>query len=103
MYSSFSSAPPSIFFPPRLEVVVKKQNPDGFASHSRYQSPFYRLFGHQAHGPSGKAFRRIAADYGDNTLALAVFQQGGRAGPFLLIQCPLEPPLPVTMPNLANG
>src|SRR5450755_2194605 len=64
-YSSLSSATHHIFFPPRLEVVVEQQNPNGLSSDSRNQFPLHRFFGHQAHGPSGKTLRRSAADHSD--------------------------------------
>src|SRR5450631_2762395 len=94
-YSSLSSATHHIFFPPRLEVVVEQQNPNGLSSCSRNQFPLHRFLGHQAHGPSGKTLRWIAANHSDNALLLAVVQQPGRSGPRLFIKRAFQAPLPV--------
>src|SRR3954447_16471993 len=77
MYSSVSSATHHIFFPPRLEVVVKKQNPDGFPSYSWDQSALDRFFGYQSHGPPSAPLWWVAAHHGDNALTLTILQQRG--------------------------
>ena len=82
---------------------MEEQNPDGFPSHSRHQSPLHGFLGHQSHGPPGATFGRVTADHGDDALPLAVLQQRGSAGPLLLIKCPFESPLLVAMADLPNG
>jgi hypothetical protein len=74
IYSSLSSATHHNFFPPRLEVVVEEQNPDGFSSRSRNQPPLQGFLGHQAHSPPGATLRRASEDRGDNVLFLAGVQ-----------------------------
>src|SRR5215471_14785327 len=39
------------FFPPRLEVVMQHQSPNGFAAHLPYQPALDCFLGHQPHGP----------------------------------------------------
>src|SRR5271154_1546614 len=90
MYSSLSSATHHIFFPPRLEVVVKEQNPDGFPSHAWNQSPLHRLLRHQSHGPAGATLWRVAAHHGDDPLLLAVVQNSLSAGALLVVERGLE-------------
>src|SRR3954447_13708224 len=70
MYSSVSSATHHIFFPPRLEVVGKKQDAYGFSAHAGNHLPFHGFLGHQTHGPAGAAFGRIATHHADNPLLL---------------------------------
>src|ERR1700692_2810133 len=103
MYSSSSSATHHIFFPPRLEVVVKEQYPDRFSSHSRNQSSFHGFLRHQSHGPAGAGLGRITANHDDIALPLAVLQNRGRARAVLLIKSALESSLLVAMADLANG
>jgi len=50
--------------------VALQQNPDGLSAHLGNQFPFDGLFGDQADGPTGTAFRRFTADHGNNTLLL---------------------------------
>jgi hypothetical protein len=97
-----SSATHHIFFPPRFEIVVQEQDPNGFSSHAWNQSPLHGFFRHQAHGPSGATFGRIAANHSDNSLLLAVLQQRGRAGPLFLIERAFEAILLVAVTDLAN-
>ena len=66
-------------------------------------SPLDGFLGHQPHGPAGAAFRRVAADHGDDALLLAVVQHRGRSGPLLLIQRGFQTALLVAMADLANG
>src|ERR1700679_2308371 len=102
MYSSLSSGTHHIFFPPRLEVVAKKQNPNGFASDPRNQMSLYSLFGHQPHGPPGMALWRSGAHHGDDPLLLAVFQQRGCPRTLFLVDGTIEPALLISMPHLSN-
>ena len=75
MYSSLSSGTDHIFFPPRLELVAEQKNPDGFPPHLWHQLAFHRFFGNQPDGPPRPAFRRVAADHGDDALARFGVQQ----------------------------
>jgi hypothetical protein len=102
MYSSLSSGTHHIFFPPRLEVVAKKQNPNGFAADPWQYPPLNRLLGHQSHGPARMAFRRVGANHGDDSLFLIVFQQTGRARPVFLEKSALKTSALVTMSHLPN-
>jgi hypothetical protein len=86
-----------IFFPPRLEIVVKQQNPDGFSTHSWYQFTFHGLFGYQSHGPTRLALWRIAAYHGDDALFLVAVQHLDRAGSLLLVQSTIQSALFITM------
>jgi hypothetical protein len=79
-----------IFFPPRPEVVVKQQNPNGLPTHSRRQFTLHGLFGYQSHGPTRLALRRIAAYHGDDALFLVAIQDLGRTGSLLLVQSSLQ-------------
>src|SRR4051794_28727789 len=83
MYSSSSSATHHIFFPPRLEVVGKEQDADGFPPHAGDQLALHGFLSHQTHGPSRAAFGGITAYHGDNPLFLAVVEHGGCAGTLL--------------------
>src|SRR5205823_14996540 len=103
MYSSLSSPTHHIFFPPRLEVVVEEQNPDGLPSHAWDQSPFDGFLRHQAHGPAGAAFGRIAAHHGDDPLLLTLVEHSGRAGTLLFEQRRLQTAALVTTGNRADG
>jgi hypothetical protein len=60
-----------IFFPPRLQLVALQQNSDCLSAHLGNQFPFDGLFGDQADGPTGTAFRRFTADHSDNMSAAA--------------------------------
>src|SRR3954451_16390669 len=103
MYSSSSSATHHIFFPPRLEVVGKKQDAYGFSAHAGNHPPLHGFLGHQTHGPAGAAFGRIATHHGDNPLLLAVVENGGRAGALLLKQRRFQTPPLISMPDRANS
>ena len=54
--------------------MALQQNPDCLSAHLGNQLPFDGLFGDQADGPTGTAFRRFAADHGDNTLLLGAVE-----------------------------
>src|ERR1035437_7363249 len=71
MYSSSSSATHHIFFPPRLQVVVEQENPNGFPSHLGDQFSFDDLLGHQPHRPSSAPSGWSAANHGNDQLLLA--------------------------------
>src|ERR1039457_3317461 len=102
MYWSLSSATHHIFFPPRLEVVVEEQNPDGFPSHAWDQSALHRFLGHQSHGPAGAALWRATAHHGDDPLLLAVYQNRRSPWPLLVVERGFEATRLVTMTDLPN-
>src|ERR1700730_1401500 len=102
MYSSLSSPTHHIFFPPRLEVVVNEQYPDGFPSHARNQSSFHGFLGYQPHGPAGAALGRVTANHGDNALPLAILQHRGCSRALLLVEGTIETSLRVAMSDLPN-
>ncbi len=79
MYLSSSSGTHYIFFPPRLEVVAEKQNPNCFTSYPRNQSSFYGLFRHQSHRHSGVAFRRSGARHRNDPLLFGCLPAFGMA------------------------
>ena len=82
--------------------MAEQENADGFSSHAGNQFAFYGFFGHQANRPASAAFRRAAADHGNQSLFLAVVQHFRRSGPLLLIERPFQAPLLITMANLPN-
>src|SRR3979409_206985 len=102
MYSSLSSPTHHIFFPPRLEVVVEEQHPDGFPSYARNQSSFHGFLGYQSHGPASAALRRITANHGNNALPLAVLQHRGRSWALLLVEGTIQTSLLVAMSDFPN-
>src|SRR5215467_864407 len=103
MYSSSRSATHHIFFPPRLEVVVKQQNPYRLPSYLRHQFTLHRFFGHQANRPPGATLWRIATDHGDNALFLVSIQHLGGAWPLLLVKRTLQASPLIAMAESANG
>ena len=74
-----------------------------FLAATRFMDALRLVFGHQAHGPAGAAFRRVAANHGDNSLFLAVVEHGRCAGPLLLVECRFQAALLITVTDLANG
>src|SRR5579864_3331002 len=102
MYSSVSSGTHHIFFPPRLKVVAEKQNPNGFASDPRNQPFLYGVLCHQSNCPAGMTLRGAGTDHGDDTLLLAVFQQGSRTRSFLFMEGAIQSAFDVPMPHLPN-
>jgi hypothetical protein len=85
MYSSLSSGTDHIFFPPRFELVAEEKNPDRFPPHLGGQLAFHRFLGDQPDGPPRPAFRWIAADHGNDPLALFGIQQTLRSRTLLVI------------------
>src|ERR1019366_1219629 len=71
MYSLLSSATHHIFFPPRLEVVVEQQDPDGLTPNAGHQFAFHGFLGYQTHGPSRAPFGRITTNHRNDPLFLA--------------------------------
>src|SRR5208283_1428077 len=86
MYSSSRSATTHIFFPPRLEIVAQQENANGFPSDTGNQFAFDGFFRYQADGPTGAAFRRIAAYHCNQTLFLAVVEHFRRSRSLFLVQ-----------------
>src|SRR5579862_8793429 len=91
MYSSVSSGTVHIFFPPRLELVAEQKNPDRFPPYLWHQLAFHRFFGDQPDGPPRPALGRIAADHGDDALALFGIQQTLRSRTLFVIQGAFQP------------
>jgi hypothetical protein len=92
-----------IFFPPRLEIVVDQQQPDGFSPYFRNEAAFYRFLGHQTDSPTGMACGRVAADHGDDALLFGGLQQVCRARTLFVIQRLFQTRLLVTASDLAQG
>ena len=84
MYSSLSSGTDHIFFPPRLEVVAEgstRSFPATFGASLRFTASSAI----NPDGPPRPAFRRIAADHGNDPLALFGIQHTLRSRPLLVI------------------
>src|ERR1017187_2142793 len=103
MYSSSSSATHHIFFPPRLQVVVEQENPNGFPSHLGDQFSFDDLLGHQPHRPSSAPSWWSAANHGNDPLLLAFVQQLGRSWTLLVVQRAIQIPVLVALPDVVHG
>jgi hypothetical protein len=91
-----------IFFPPRLQFVALQQNPDCLSAHLGNQLPFDGLFGDQADGPTGTAFRRFAADHGDNTLLLWAVENLPGSRPLFGVDGGIQAVAHVAMGDLAD-
>jgi hypothetical protein len=91
-----------IFFPPRLQLVALQQNSDCLSAHLGNQFPFDGLFGDQADGPSGTAFRRFAADHGHNTLLLWAIENLLGSRPLFGVDGGIQAVAHVAMGDLAN-
>jgi hypothetical protein len=91
-----------IFFPPRLQLVALQQNSDCLSAHLGNQFPFDGLFGDQADGPSGTAFRRFAADHGDNTLLLWAVENLPGSRPLFGVDGGIQAVAHVAMGDLAD-
>ena len=83
--------------------MVKEQNPNGFSSHPRDQSPFDSFLDHQTDGPAGAAFGRIAAHHSDDPLFLRIVEYGCCAGALLFEQRRFQTALLVTTRNRTDG
>src|SRR6266516_6348812 len=103
MYSESSSATHHIFFPPRLEVVVEQQDPDGFPPNVRHQLTFYRLLGHQTHGPSRTTFGRITTNHGNDPLFLAGVERDCGPRMPLIVERPLQAFVLIAPSDLAHS
>ena len=87
MYSSFSSATHHIFFPPRLQFVVLKQDADRLPADLRRQLPLDGFFGDESHRPPRLARGRRTAHHGDDPLTLSWVQGPRFARSRLFVQC----------------
>src|SRR5262245_33632112 len=103
MYSSSRSATHHIFFPPRLEVVVQKENADSFSSYPGCQLALDGFLGDEAHGPSGGALGRVAANHGDDALLLGGVEHGSGTRALFFIERGLQPTLLVAAREIADG
>jgi hypothetical protein len=102
MYAWSNSAMHHIFFPPRLQLVALQQNPDCFSAHLGNQLAFDCFFGDQADGPTGAAFRRFAADHGNDALLLRAVENLPCSGPLFGIDGGVQAIAHVAMGNLAD-
>ena len=102
MYGWSNSAMHHIFFPPRLQLVALQQNSDCLSAHLGNQFPFDGLFGDQADGPSGTAFRRFAADHGHNTLLLSAVENLLGSRPLFGVDGGIQAVVHVAMGDLAD-
>jgi hypothetical protein len=91
-----------IFFPPRLQLVALQQNPDCFSAHLGNQLSFDGLFGDQADGPTGAAFRRFAADHSDDTLLLGAVENLLCPRPLFGVDGRIQTVVDVAMGDLAD-
>ena len=64
---------------------------------------FDGFFRHQPNGPTGAAFRRAAADHGNQLLFLGNVQQGYGSGPLFFVKCPFQAASLVPMAEFSNG
>src|SRR5215510_11334018 len=103
MYSSSRSATTHIFFPPRFEIVAQQENANGFSSYTGNQFAFDGFFRDQADGPTGAAFRRIAAYHCNQTLLLAIVEHFRRSRPLFFVQCALQAALQIPTADAAYG
>ena len=82
--------------------MALQQNSDCLSAHLGNQLPFDGLFGDQADGPSGTAFRRFAADHGDNTLLLWAVENLPGSRPLFGVDGGIQAVAHVAMGDLAN-
>jgi hypothetical protein len=92
-----------MFFPPRFELAVSQQNPDGFATDAGHQLALDRLFHDQAYGPAGAALGRITANHGDNALLSGGLQKRFGAAPLALVQRTFQAAVQIAMSDTAHG
>ena len=103
MYDWSNSAMHHIFFPPRLQLVALQQNSDCLSAHLGNQLPFDGLFGDQADGPPGTAFRRFTADHGNNPLLLWAVDNLPGSWPLFGVDGGIQAVAHVAMGDLADG
>ena len=82
--------------------MALQQNSDCLSAHLGNQFPFDGLFGDQADCPSGAAFRRFAADHGDNTLLLWAVENLLGSRPLFGVDGRIQTVVHVAMRDLAD-
>jgi hypothetical protein len=82
--------------------VAQQENPNGFPSDSRNQFAFDGFFRHQAHCPTGTAFRWATAYHCNQTLFLAIIEYLGCSGPLFFIQRPLQSALLIPAADVSD-
>jgi hypothetical protein len=83
--------------------VVEEQDPNGFPSHPGDQPAFDRFLRHQSHGPTGAAFRRIAAHHSNDPLLLGIVEHGDCAGTLFFEERRFQTSALVTTRNRTDG
>ena len=91
------------FFPATASGRGSAGESECFPSYARNQFAFDGFLCHQAHRPTGAAFRRTAAYHCNQTLFLAFVEHFRCTRPLSFIQCPLQTALLVTAANIAYG
>ena len=81
--------------------MAQQENANGFPSYTGNQFAFDGLFRYQPDGPTGAAFRRIAAYHCNQTLLLAVIEHFRRSRSLFLVQRALQSALLVTAADTA--
>ena len=99
----FIPAHTHIFFPPRFEIVAEEEYPNGFPSYTWNQFTFDGFYRYQTHGPTGAAFRRIAAHHSNDPLLLGIVEHGDCAGTLFFEERRFQTSTLVTMRNRADG
>src|SRR5215469_4776031 len=103
MYSSLSSATHHIFFPPRLEVVVQKQDANRLSADAGDEFPLDRLLDDQTHGPAGPALGRVGAHHGNDPLLLAPVEHRCRTRAVSFIEGRIQSVFLIAVADVANG
>jgi hypothetical protein len=83
--------------------VAEQENADGFSSYAGHKFAFHGFLGHQAHRTASAAFRRTAADHGNQPLFLIVIQHFRRPGRCLSYSARSKPPFFIPSANFPNG
>ena len=83
--------------------MAQQENANGLSSDTGNQFAFDGFFRDQPDGPTGAAFRRIAAYHCNQTLLLAVVEHFRRSRSLFLVQRALQPGLLVTAADTAYG
>jgi len=81
---------------------LQQQDPNGFSSDARHQSPFDSLLGNQSDGPARLALWRIAAYHRNDALFLVGVQHLGSAGALFFIQRTIQSSPLVAMAEASN-
>ena len=103
MNSGLRSLTHHIFFPPRPEVVVAKENSNCLSSNGLCDLVPNRFDDDQLDRPPGIAFGRIRADHGHDLRVLSVRKQSRSAFAGTFVKCSLQPALLISATHSANG